>query len=149
VYCRDCFSAKRDKETKEYHASIGRGTDVKKFSNDAPRVRTEVSRNEHNVAPAFMSDETKKQLAEISSKLDRLFTAFEKITNAIPAQVVTTPSVTKKAVTSAVVVKKTIAKVIVKKVAVKKVAEVKKVAVKKTIAVKKVIAKKVAVKKTK
>jgi CxxC-x17-CxxC domain-containing protein len=147
VYCRDCFSAKRDRETKEYHASIGRGTDVKKFSQDRPSTKPETLRHENTVTVA-PGNETKKQLAELSARIDKLASAFDKLMASIPSQVVTTPRVTKTPVvktsvtkTTSPVVKKVAAPALPSKKVVAKVIAKKTVAVKKVATVKKVVAK--------
>jgi CxxC-x17-CxxC domain-containing protein len=161
VYCRDCFSAKRDKETKEYRASSSFETS-KKFSHERLDASPKVIRQEYSHAQtsAPSSDETKKQLADISSKLDKLMSAFEKMADT-KSHVVAPLLKTVQSVSSIVKVAPSAKKVAVKKTEVKKVAvsvPVKKVEVKKTvvkasakkeISTKKTIAKKVPVKKTK
>lgn len=148
VYCNACFSAKREREDKEYKSgSFNR--EPKRFSNerpsDRPAPRTDFVRPEFKPVPA--DDITKKQLADISFKLDKLINAIEKMSVTkkenlvqmeapIKAKVEVTPVavakakvVAKKATPKAVEVKKVIAKKTVAKVAVKTVA--KKVVAKK------------------
>ncbi len=149
VYCSSCFSAKREREDKEYKSgSFNR--EPKRFSNDRPTPTTSFARPE--VKSVGADDSTKKQLADISFKLDKLINAIEKMSavkNENPAHVVS-PAKAQVKVAPVVITK---AKVAVKKVA-PKVAEVKKVVAKKVVvkAVVKTVAKtavKKAVKKTK
>lgn len=106
VFCNDCFNSKRD-------PSDTRGSSRSDFSpkrdfNDrfAPRADARPLMNRP------VSDNTGKQLAEISMKLDRLIVAMERITapKAAPAPVAKTEKVrTSKPVTKAKV-KKVVAK---------------------------------------
>lgn len=119
VFCSDCFNKMRD-------PSDARGG--KRDFNDrhAPRQesRQEYSRPTDSRAPykpaPANTDETKKQLSEISMKLDRLIGAMEKMSNTpaskVVAEKVTAPVVEKKVATPKVVAKKAV----VKKVAAKK-----------------------------
>lgn len=148
VYCSSCFSAKRERDDKEYKSgSFNR--EPKRFSNDRPvdrpAPRTDFARPEFKPVPA--DDITKKQLADISFKLDKLINAIEKMSVAkkespvqmeapikakaevTPVAVAKTKVVANKATTKAVV-KKIIAKKVVAKVAVKAVV---KTAVKKAV----------------
>ncbi len=139
VFCRDCFSAKRDRETKEYKASLANGT-PKMFGQSKSVPQGEPTRTTF-VAPG-VDESTKEQIAVLSSKLEKLTILVEKM--------IEEKSVSVKKVTPKVVVaKKASPKLVVaKKVAVKKVVVAKKaVAVKKVVA--KVASKKVATKKSK
>ncbi|MEI6810459.1 MAG: CxxC-x17-CxxC domain-containing protein [Candidatus Nomurabacteria bacterium] len=167
VYCSSCFSAKREREDKEYKSgSFNR--EPKRFSNDRPTPTTSFVRPE--VKSIGADDSTKKQLADISFKLDKLINVIEKMTavkNETPvhvvvpakAQVKVAPVVIAKAkvvaqphvVSTLRGAKKVVSKVVEVKKSAPKVAEVKKVVAKKVVAkaVVKTVAKKVAVKKTK
>ncbi len=134
VYCSDCFSSKRNDEN--------RGGD-RNFDNRAPKrdFNNNRSNNTSNQQPVFSkivgsSDETKKLLAEMNTKLDRLINAIEKLSQ---------PKMEVKPVAK-------IAPVVVKKVEVKKTPTLNTI-VKKAIAsktpIKKVVAKKVITKKKK
>ena len=127
VYCSSCFSAKRERDDKEYKSgSFNR--EPKRFSNDRPIDRP--APRADFVRPEFKSagvdDSTKKQLADISFKLDKLINAIEKMSVTkkenpvqmevpIKAQVKVAPVAVVKA--KKVVIKKTVAKVSVNKVA--------------------------------
>ena len=139
VFCRDCFSAKRDRETKEYKAGLASG-EPKMFGQGKPAPHTESTRPSFVVSES--SENMKKQIADITSKLEKLTTLVEKM---IEEESVSVKKVTPKVV----VAKKASPKLVVaKKVAVKKVVVAKKaVAVKKVVA--KVASKKVATKKSK
>lgn len=150
VYCNACFSAKRERDDKEYKSgSFNR--EPKRFSNDRPvdrpTPRTDFVRPEFKPVPA--DDITKKQLADISFKLDKLINAIEKMSvtkKENPVQM-EAPIKAKVEVAPVAVAK---AKVVAKK-ATPKVAEVKKTIAKKTVAkvAVKTVAKKVFVKKSK
>ena len=149
VYCNACFSAKRARDDKEYKSgSFNR--EPKRFSNDRPAPRTDFVRPEFK--STGVDDSTKKQLADISFKLDKLINVIEKMSavkNETPVHVVA-PAKAQVKVAPVVITK---AKVVAKKSA-PKVAEVKKVVAKKVVAkaVVKTVAKtavKKAVKKTK
>ncbi|MES2088172.1 MAG: CxxC-x17-CxxC domain-containing protein [Patescibacteria group bacterium] len=76
VYCRDCFNSKRE-------PSDSRGGSRPDFSNRAPRrdFGDKASfRPDTRPDPrlSLANDELKKQLSEISSKLDRLLSVMEK-----------------------------------------------------------------------
>lgn len=168
VYCRDCFSAKRDRETKEYRASPA-FTAGKNFSNERPETTShKVMQHEHVRTPLPVQgfDETKKQLADISFKLDKLIATLEKMNEVKPQVIAALVAAKKKAPQVAPKPASSVEKVAPKKVAAKKVevkkviksvpakkVEVKKVvaksAVKKVAEVKKTAPKKVAAKKTK
>jgi CxxC-x17-CxxC domain-containing protein len=127
IYCSDCFGEKRGNEAPR-----------REFSDSAPRREF----NDRPAAPAFskpvtsgpsMSDDTKKQLGEMNSKLDRLINAIEKLSqpkvSSVPA-IKAAPVVAKVEVKKAPVVKAAIKKVIAAKAPAKKI-EVKKVVGKK------------------
>jgi hypothetical protein len=106
------------------------GHEPKRFSNDRPAPRADFARPEVRQIPA--DDQVKKQLSDISFKLDKLITAIEKM------------SVTKKEAVASVPVATEVKKVVVAKKTptVKKVTEKK--AVEKKVAVKNKAVKKVA-----
>jgi len=62
IYCNDCFNSKRSNDDRGPRRDFG-DRPAPSFSKPAP-----------------VSDEVKKQLSEISSKLDRLVIAIEKLT---------------------------------------------------------------------
>ena len=131
VYCNDCFSSKReggDREERRPRNDFTERSPRREFNNDrAPRQ--EFARPQQSGG----NDEMKKQLGEISMKIDRLVSVIEKMTQP-KAEVVVAKAVAPKAE-----VKKEVTKAAVKKVEVK---AVKKVVTKKIPAVKKVVAKK-------
>ncbi len=120
VFCSDCFNKKRD-------ASDTRGGARPEWNDRAPKrdfndryaPRPEYSAPRDPRAPykpaPVNNDETKKQLSDISFKLDKLIAVMEKMTQ--------TPV---KVVEPAVVKKETVVKAVVKKVVAKKKAVVKK-----------------------
>lgn len=127
VYCNDCFSSKREGVDRKPRGDFGDRAPRREF-NDRPAQRPEIAR----VQPS--NDEMKNQLRDLNSKMDRLVTLMEKMTNTsapkVVAQVAAKPTETKKVVVSKpvakVVAKKVIAKKIVTKVAPKKVVTKKK-----------------------
>lgn len=140
VYCRDCFAGKREGDDRGSRPS-GMGHEPKRFSNDRPAPRADSARTEVRQTPN--DDQTKKQLSDISFKLDKLITAIEKMSVNKKEIVAPTPVVAAVKVIATEVKKVAVSKKIpaVKKVAEKKLVE-KKVVVKKKTA-------KAAVKKTK
>lgn len=143
VFCRDCFSAKRDRETREYKAGLTSG-EPKKFGQDKPVTHVAHAHQVH--ALPKVDESMKKQLDEMSARIDTLTILVEnmmteKKTDSSPAPV----AVKSAKVTSVKVIAP--AKNAVKKVTAKKVAP-QAVQVKKVLA-KKTVAKKVAAKKTK
>jgi CxxC-x17-CxxC domain-containing protein len=140
VFCRDCFSAKRDRETREYKAGLASG-ESKKFGSEK---QVSHKGSVHTPFVASQVDEhMKKQIVEMGSRIDKLTVLVEKMieekkTTVTPSLVEVKSTVLKKV--EEVIPKKKIAS---KKVVAKKVAKVIPVVAKK-VAVKKVIAKKVA-----
>ncbi len=132
VFCNDCFNGQRDNnDSRGGRPSFNDRGPKRDFGGDRPSFRSE-DRPSFKQAPA----DNKRELSEISMKLDRLITAMEKMTTgATSAQ--KEKAVEKSAEAPKVVEKKTVAK----KAAVKK-AEAKPAA-------KKAPAKKVAAKKKK
>jgi len=113
IFCSDCFSSKRDDGDRAPRREFSdRGP--KRDFNDRPAP----SFNK----PAPAQDDMKKQLGEISAKLDRLLNALEKTS---VAKVVAKPEV-KVAPVAKVEVKKAIAKKVVAKAPAKKVVTKKK-----------------------
>ena len=138
VFCRDCFSAKRDRETKEYKAGLA-GGESKKFGQDKPLS---------HVAPMSLpkvDESMKKQLAEMGARLDKLTSLVEAMIEVKGKDTSSTVHITKPVVVVAKKVASPVKKVEAKKAVAKKVApknpEVKKVTKK--------VVKKVTVKKTK
>ena len=79
VFCRDCFNRTRDSINPRGEPSkYGNGGPRNSFSDrSAPR---EFKRPEFKSSPApVANDDTKRQLAEIGSKLDRLINAMERM----------------------------------------------------------------------
>ena len=77
VYCNDCFAGKRDSTNdRGPRKDFGNRGPSRDFRNDRPAPRGDFSR------PSGSSDDTKKVLAEINTKLDRLVNAIEKLTGA-------------------------------------------------------------------
>lgn len=169
VFCRDCFSAKRDRETREYKAGLANG-EPKKFGQDKPATH---SGSIHSAfVPTEAGESTKKQLAEMNARIDKLTLMLEKMMDEkkevsvkqessvkvsavsvkkVAAKVIPSPKVAKKVATVKPVIaaKKTVTKVVAKKaapakkvVAVKKVAPVKPAVIAAKKAVTKVVAKK-------
>lgn len=122
IYCNDCFSGKRGNDDRGSRRDFSDRGPKKEF-NDRPAPL-------FSKAPvASSNDDTKKQLSEMNSKLDRLLTAIEKMSQpkAIQAPVVKQSPVVAKvevkkvAPIAKVVAKKVVAKTPVKKVPAKKV----------------------------
>lgn len=87
VYCNDCFNKKRDPS--DSRVSRDYGAPKRDFGDRfAPRA---------DARPAFKPDNTGKQLADISMKLDRLIVAMEKMTKpaALPIEVIQAPKAEK------------------------------------------------------
>lgn len=135
VYCNDCFSSKREGVDRKPRGDFGDRAPRREF-NDRPAQRPEIAR----VQPS--NDEMKNQLRDLNSKMDRLVTLMEKMTNTSASKVANAPTakvapmITKPAEVKKVVASKPAAKVVAKKV-------VTKTPVKKVVApAKKVVAKK-------
>ena len=119
VYCSDCFGSKRDD---------GNRAPRKEFGNREPRKEFTEKTNSFAKPQAPSNDDTKKFLIDISTKLDRLAVAIEKLSQMKPE--VTT-------VKAAPVAKMEVKKAVVSKPVVKVVAAPKKViAVKAKVAAK-------------
>lgn len=75
VYCRDCFAAKRNRETEIYEAS--------KFGKTPTPAKEIFSQAQPQVKPAHTpsDDGMKRHLMDISSKLDTLILAIEKMSS--------------------------------------------------------------------
>lgn len=81
VYCRDCFNRDRDRaplDARGAKPESYRHEGKRSYNNDRPAPRAECARPE--ATSAGINDEAKKQLSEISYKLDRLINAMEKMT---------------------------------------------------------------------
>jgi len=128
IYCSDCFSSKRGDDDRGPRRDFG-DREPKRDFNDRPAQS--FSKPASTGSP--VSDDVKKQLSEMNSKLDRLASAIEKLTQ---------PKGEVKAV-----VAKVSAPVVAAKIEVKKVAPVVKAVAKKIVA--KAPAKKVVVAKKK
>lgn len=137
VFCSNCFGAKRSGYDPTQH-SIPH--DPRKTSQEyVPSIVNPLQKESKNLISLENYEIMKKQIAELSSRLDIMSTLVEKILEAKKEEVlpvkVSTPKTTK-AVTAS-------KKVVAKKVVAKKTTDVKKVAVKKPLPVKKVAAKKI------
>lgn len=111
VYCRDCFASKRE----DGFSSESRGGRDSRSDrggrsdrNDRPAPRTDFTKSAGD-------GEMKKQLADISTKLDRLISAMEKMSqsispslNAIVKKAVASPTGGKKAPAKKAVAKKVV-----------------------------------------
>jgi CxxC-x17-CxxC domain-containing protein len=128
IYCSDCFGEKRGNEAPRREFS---DRAPRRDFNDRPEQSSSFSKPV-STGPS-MSDDTKKQLGEMNSKLDRLINAIEKLSQpkavAMPA-IKVAPIAAKIEVKKAPVVKAVVKKVIAAKAPAKKV-EVKKVLAKK------------------
>lgn len=118
VFCSDCFNKMRDPSDSRGGKSFDRAP--KRDFNDRHAPRQDYSRPAESRAPykpAPANDETKRQLFDISTKLDKLISAMEKMTasTGVPKSAVSAPLVVPTKET-----KKVPAKVIAKKVVVKK-----------------------------
>lgn len=93
VYCNDCFGSKK---------GAGKGRDF-----GGRPAKREFDSKSFSAKPAGVSDEVKKQLNEINSKIDRLFTMMEKITSVKVEKVISevTPKVAEKKVAKVKAVK--------------------------------------------
>ncbi len=155
VYCKDCFGVKREESDREFH-----GREKADFGNNAPRDFKPEFRSNPTAQVNRPNDDVKKQLAEISSKLDRLVNSIEKLLPktastpaAMPASATPVASVSTKPEVKKVV---SAAKIEIKKTPVVKgaLSKVIKAAVKPVVksqpkVAKKVVAKKVDTKKKK
>lgn len=103
VYCADCFNKKRDSSD----SRVSRDYGAPKFGDRfAPRADARPAYADRSERPAFKPspDNSGKQLAEISQKLDRLIVAMEKMTKgaprpeapALPIQVIQAPKADQK-----------------------------------------------------
>lgn len=72
VYCNDCFGSKREGVDRKPRQDFGNRGPRRDF-NDRPALR-------NDFRPAPVNDDVKKQLMDISTKLDRLLIAIEKFT---------------------------------------------------------------------
>jgi len=149
VRCDDCFSVERNSDSRGGRDNFNDRGPRREFNNDRPAFRPQLDRPAFVPSNAGSNDDTKKALAEISTKLDRLVTAIEKMTSgttiaqSAPKAEAPKKSEAKKAEVKAEP-KKVEAKTAAKKAPAKK-AEVKapaKVVAKKAAPVKKVVAKK-------
>lgn len=145
VRCTDCFSASRENEFDGGRPSFNDRAPRREFNNDRPAFRPQLDRPAFAPANTGSSDDTKKTLAEISTKLDRLVTAIESMTSSTKSVASTKTAETvapkteakaegKKVAAKKVEVKKSPATVVAKvapKAAEKKAAPAKKVAAKK------------------
>lgn len=151
VRCDDCFSVERNSDSRGGRDSYNDRAPRREFNNDRGAFRPQLDRPAFVPANSGSNDNTTKTLAEISTKLDRLVSAIEKMTTSVSStsapktetkksETVATP----KKVEVKAEPKKVEAKTAAKKAPAKKV-EVKapaKVAAKKAAPAKKVVAKK-------
>lgn len=153
VFCRDCFAQKRGEDTGIRNERSNRPSPT---HHEKTMGRTDFSRSENKPAyfpaPTQTNNEMKNQLADISSKLDKLIGTIERmiISKKEVSSVVSIPQKAQVApVAQVVTAKKSIPtkKVVTAPVATKKVTE-KKVVTRKAVVIlpsKKVVAKKVTV----
>jgi CxxC-x17-CxxC domain-containing protein len=111
IYCNECFSAKRGNDDRGPRKDFGGDRTPRRDFNDRP-AQPSFSKP---ATPA--QNDSSKQLAEINTKLDRLTSAIEKLTQP-KAEIVKAPAV--KAIEKKVEVKAPAKKVEVNKVVVKK-----------------------------
>lgn len=71
IYCSDCFSSKKGNDDRGPRKDFGGDRAPRREFNDKPSFSKPVS--------APVSDDTKKLLSEMNSKLDRLVSAIEKL----------------------------------------------------------------------
>lgn len=130
VYCNDCFSSKREGVDRKPRGDANNRAPRREFDRPAQQ-RPEIARS----APD--GDEMKNQLRDLNSKMDRLVTLIEKVTNSGTSKTVEkvaekiskekkTVALKAKAPAKKATVKKVVAKVKAPKVAVKKVVSKKK-----------------------
>lgn len=132
VYCSDCFSNKReDGGERAPRRDFESREPRREYSSDRPSSASSFSKP--TSAPSFAQDDTKKQLRDISMKLDRLIIVMERLSQVKEA---------------APVAKPTPVVILAPKVEVKKTPVVTKAVIKKVVAVK-APAKKVVVAKKK
>lgn len=92
VYCRECFASKRDDSNPRAPRDGGFGFDrPKRDFGDRPSFRPE----NRPSAPAGGDEDTKRQLVEVTRKLDRLITVVEKLVEAKSATSMIIPEVKK------------------------------------------------------
>jgi len=108
VYCSDCFSSKREGEDRAPRRDFGDRGPKRDFSRPAPSF----------AKPIVSNDDTSKKLTDISTKLDRLISAIEKLAQPKVAEVA--KPVAKVEAKKAPVAKAPVKKVIAKKVVTKK-----------------------------
>jgi len=128
IYCSDCFGEKRGNEAprREFNDRA-----PKRDFNDRPAQSSFAKPTE--TGPS-MSDDTKKQLGEMNSKLDRLINAIEKLSQ---PKTVAAPAIKVAPIAAKIEAKKApVAKVAIKKVIAVK-APAKKIEVKKVVGKKK------------
>jgi CxxC-x17-CxxC domain-containing protein len=114
VYCNECFSGKREKEDRAPRRDFSDRGPKRDFDNNRPAQSFS--------KPAGGQEDIKKQLGEISTKLDRLIGVIEKLSSPAPKVISAVKEVeVKKAPAVKVVSKKTTkTKASVKKVVIKK-----------------------------
>lgn len=139
VFCRDCFASKREGGDRPARPDFGNRGPKRDF-NDKPN-NSFAPRNDFKPAP--VNDDTKKQLADIGYKLERLLASVDRLVDvtrkesSVAKVAVATPApVVAKKVEAVKAPVKTVAKVVAKKAPVVKVAP-KKVVEKKVVAKKK------------
>jgi CxxC-x17-CxxC domain-containing protein len=103
IYCNECFSSKKGNDDRGPRKDFGGDRGPRREFNDKPAFT--------KPAGVPMQDDIKKQLSEISNKLDRLTNAIEKIT---------LPKVEVKSITKKVPAKAKVEKTVTKKAKTKK-----------------------------
>jgi CxxC-x17-CxxC domain-containing protein len=105
VYCNECFSSKRKDDDRAPRREF-----------NGPKREFNDSRAQPSYAkPAVVSNDSTKQLSEISAKLDRLIIAIEKLSPVISKADMPTHISIKKAPVTKTVAKKVVAKKVVAK----------------------------------
>lgn len=79
IYCNDCFGSKRDNGDRGPRKDFGDRGPKRDFRSNEPS-RSSFDRPMRVPAQAPATDDMKKQLSEMNSKLDRLVSAIEKMT---------------------------------------------------------------------
>ncbi len=113
VYCNSCFGAMKDSDDSRPQRSS--------FGGDRNGGFRERGNSRHENRPASGNDDLKKQLSDVSSKLDKLISVVEKLSSAGLSKPVATEKVAEEIATKAVsekkVEEKPTKKVVKKKVA--------------------------------
>lgn len=85
VYCKDCFNAKRDDSDTRGGARPSYDRAPRRDYGDKPSFRSSDRGERPAYKPAPANDETKKVMQEISTKLDKLINAVERLADSSKA----------------------------------------------------------------